>query len=412
MLDRLLGRLLRTEHFAVPAPKMAFLVGPRQCGKTTLARALQAERKTPELYLNWDDLAWRRESAQTPYGFIDAFRPATAARPLAVLDEIHKFPRWKTYLKGLWDTRGARADILVTGSGRLDVFRRGGDSLMGRYHQYRLHPFSVSEILKTPFDPDRDTPELILRGLFERPSAPGPAAREALGTLLRFGGFPEPFLAQSERRHRLWLRERRERLVREDLRDLTRIQLLSSVEQMVELLIPRVGSLLSLNNLRGELGASMQAVRGWMEQLERLYFCYRLRPYAGRLARALSREPKLFLYDWSELRDEGARLENLIASALLRWCHFTEDWGQERLELRFVRDKEKREADFLLLKDGAPFLLLEVKVSETRPPASLEHFASRLGNVRRALIVGNLSHPGTAAGTLVLPAALLLERIP
>lgn len=407
-----MGRLLRTEHFKAPAPKMAFLVGPRQCGKTTLARALQAERGTPELYRNWDDLAWRSDLAKAPYGFLDAFRPAAKARPLAVLDEIHKFPRWKNYLKGLWDTRGALVDLLVTGSGRLDVFRRGGDSLMGRYHQYHLHPFSVSEILKTPFDPDRDTPEEIVRGLFERPTAPSPAAREAFKSLLRFGGFPDPFLAQSERRHRLWVRERRERLVREDLRDLTRIQLLSSVEQMVELLIPRVGSLFSLNNLRGELGASMQAVRGWVEQLERLFFCHRVRPYAGRLARALSREPKLYLYDWSELQDEGARLENLVAGALLRWCHFTEDWGQERLELRFVRDKEKREADFLLLKGGSPFLLMEVKLSDPRPPASLEHFARRLGGVRRALVVANLPGPGTAAGALVLPAATLLERIP
>ncbi len=410
-MDRTLGRLLESEHFAQPAPKMAFLVGPRQSGKTTLARMLQERRNSAALYRNWDDAAFRKELAADPCGFLDAFRPPSKGRPLATLDEIHKFPRWKSYLKGLWDTRGRDTDFLVTGSGRLDVYQRGGDSLLGRYHQYRLHPLSLSEILGLRFDPDHDAPGVILKRLLAGPADPPSGACEAFESLLRFGGFPEPFLKQHERHHRLWLRERRERLTREDLRDLTRIQMLSSVEQMVELLPGRIGSPLSLNNLREDLSVSMDSVRLWMAQLERLYYCFRIRPYAGRLSRALRKEPKLYLYDWSELASEGARLENLVASALLRWCHFAQDWGQRNLELHYVRDKEKREVDFLLTLEGRPALLLEAKWGDPTPPSALRHFSEKL-RVPAILICAQAPHPGVAAGIQVLPPAHLLCALP
>ena len=403
--------MLEAGHFGVPGPKMAFVVGPRQAGKTTLARSLQARRGTPELYRNWDDLSFRRDLVKSPYGFLDGFRPAGKSRALAVLDEVHKFPRWKTYLKGLWDTRASALDILVTGSGRLDVYQRGGDSLLGRYHQYRLHPLSLSEALGRRFDPDKDGPDAVIARLLDAPSPPS-GASEAFGALLRFGGFPEPFLAQSERRHRLWLRERRERLTREDLRDLSRIQMLSSVEHMVELLLPRVGSLLSLNNVRQDLGVSLDSVRLWASQLEKLYYLWRLRPFAGRLSRALSREPKLYLYDWSELESPGARFENMVASALLRWCHFAEDWGQEKLEVHFLRDKEKREVDFLLTIGGKPRLLIEAKVSGTDPGPALKYFSEKLGGVPALLVVADLPRRGTAGGLPVIPAAQLLSLLP
>ncbi|MEK7745918.1 MAG: AAA family ATPase, partial [Elusimicrobiota bacterium] len=317
-----------------------------------MARKMQERRVSADLYRNWDDLQFRKELAKSPYGFLDAFRQASEAKPLAVLDEIHQFPRWKSYLKGLWDTRRERAHLLVTGSGRLDVYQRGGDSLLGRYHQYRLHPLSVSEVLGRVFDPERDDPQSILSRILGDLGPPPAGAAEAFAGLMSFGGFPEPFLSQSGRRHRLWLRERRERLLREDLRDLTRLQMLSSVEHLAALLPARVGSLLSLNSLKEDLGVSLESVRLWMEQLERLYFCHRITPFAGNLTRSLRREPKLYLWDWSALDEEGARFENLLAAALLRWCHFTQDWGQKALSVHFMRDKEKREVDFLLALEG------------------------------------------------------------
>jgi uncharacterized protein len=411
-MKRMLAELLEKEHFTAPAARMAFVTGPRQCGKTTLARMMQEGRGSQDLYRNWDDLSFRKELAADPYRFLDSYRPSQPKRPLAVLDEIHKFPRWKIYIKGLWDTRKERADILVTGSGRLDIYQRGGDSLLGRYHQYRLHPLSLSEILGRKFIPDRDTFPRIMERLMKSADAPSREVQEAFASLLRFGGFPEPFLAQNPRRHRLWLREKRELLTREDLRDLTRIQMLSSVEQMVELLILRAGSLLSLNNLREELGVTLDSVRLWMAQLERFYYCYRISPFAGKLARSLRREPKLYLHDWSEIPEEGKRFENMVASALLRWRDFAQDWGQEKLGLHFIRDKEKREVDFLLTLDGKPQLLVETKLSDLQPSAALRYFSGKLGGIPKLLVVANAQKPGVAGDVQVLPAAVFLSAIP
>jgi uncharacterized protein len=411
-MERVLADLLEKEHFAASTTRMAFVSGPRQCGKTTLAKRMQESRGSLNLYRNWDDLSFRKELAAEPYRFLDSYRPLQPKRPLAVLDEIHKFPRWKIYLKGLWDTRKDQADILVTGSGNLDIYQRGGDSLLGRYHQYKFHPLSLSEILGRKFLPDRDIFPQIMKRILKSADAPSHEAQEAFDLLFRFGGFPEPFLLQSSRRHRLWLREKRELLTREDLRDLTRIQMLSSIEQMVELLMPRAGSLLSLNNLRQELGVALDSVRLWMAQLERLYYCYRISPYAGKLARSLRREPKLYFYDWSEIPEEGKRFENMIASALLRWCDFAQDWGQEKLGLHFIRDKEKREVDFLLTLENAPQLLIEAKLSNPQPSAALHYFSEKLGGVPKLMVVGNMNNPGTAAGVPVLPAAVFLSLIP
>jgi uncharacterized protein len=411
-MERALVKLLEEEHFVSPPARMAFVTGPRQCGKTTLATMMQKARGSQDLYRNWDDLSFRKQLAAQPYRFLDSYRPLKPKRPLAVLDEIHKFPRWKIYLKGLWDTRKDQADILVTGSGRLDIYQRGGDSLLGRYHQYRLHPLSLSEILGRKFSPDRDTFPRILERMLKSEDAPNREAQEAFASLLRFGGFPEPFLAHSSRKHRLWLREKRDLLTREDLRDLTRIQMLSSIEHLVELLIPRAGSLLSLNSLRQELGVTLDSVRLWMAQIERLYYCYRISPFAGKLTRSLRREPKLYLYDWSEIREEGKRFENMIASALLRWRDFAHDWGQEQIGVHFIRDKEKREVDFLLTLADKPQILIEAKLTNSQPSAALHYFSEKLGALPKLLVVANAQEPGIAAGVRVLPASVFLALIP
>ncbi|MBI5482535.1 MAG: ATP-binding protein [Deltaproteobacteria bacterium] len=409
-MERTLQHLLLAGHF--PQGRMAFVVGPRQVGKTTLARTLLAARGCDDLYRNWDDLAWRREVVQAPYAFVDGCRPAgSGARPLAVLDEVHKHPRWKRFLKGLWDTRHDRLDVLVTGSGRLDVYQRGGDSLLGRYHQYRLHPLSVREVLGPGDASWTDSPERTLAQLGAA-GAPPRAARDALDALLRWGGFPEPFLRQQERRHRLWLRERRALLVREDLRDLTRIQLLSHVEELVELLVLRSGGALSYNNLRADLQVALDSVRLWTAQLQRLYFVYLVRPYASRLQRALRREPKLYLWDWSEVADPGARFENLVASHLLKWCHFTQDWGLTPLELHYVRDKEKREVDFLLTRDRRPWLLVEAKVSQLQPNPALRYFGEKLRVAARIQVVRDCLGPGRAGDVQIIDAATFLAALP
>jgi predicted AAA+ superfamily ATPase len=410
-MKRSLETLLDLAHF--PHRRIAFVVGPRQVGKTTLAQAMLAKRKSKDLYRSWDDLEWRREFVGAPYGFLDAFRPKGAgSRPLAVLDEIHKYPRWKTYIKGLWDTRKDRMDLLVTGSGRLDVYQRGGDSLLGRYHQYRLHPLSVKEIIDPEGSSPENSPEATMRALLKL-AEPAPAgARKALKALLRWGGFPDPFLERNERQHRLWLRERRTLIVMEDLRDLTRIRMLSHVEELIELLVLRAGGVLSYNALHEDLQVAVESVRQWTDHLQRLYFLYLVRPFAGNIARSLRREPKLYLWDWSEIPDDGARFENLIASHLLKWCHFTQDFGLSPLDLHYVRDREKREVDFLLTLNRKPWALVEVKLSDTSPVPAMSYFAERLKTPHKIQVVLECERPGMAGDVHVIDAANFLRTLP
>lgn len=410
-MRRMLTSQLLTDHF--PQQKMAFVVGPRQVGKTTIAEELLKKRASSDLYRNWDDLEWRRAISKEPYGFLNHYRARQSkAKPLVVLDEIHKFPRWKAYLKGLWDTRKKQIDLLVTGSGRLDVYQKGGDSLFGRYHQYRLHPLSVKEVID-PAPPSQNYhADETLKAWLSAKDKPPSKAIKVFRDLMQWGGFPEPFVKKNRRAWRLWQQERRRLLIREDLRDLTRIQLISHIEELLELLVPRAGKLLSYNALREDLQVALDSVRLWMGYLQRLYYLYYVRPYSKNIARALRREPKIYLWDWSEITNEGTRFENLMASHLLKWCHFTQDWGYEPLDLHFVRDKEKREVDFLITRNKQPWLLIEGKWSQTEPTRPLHYFAKQLGIKNKLLVVAQLDRPGLAGDVAVLDAATFFAFLP
>jgi predicted AAA+ superfamily ATPase len=302
--------------------------------------------------------------------------------------------------------------VIVTGSGRLDVYQKGGDSLLGRYHQYRLHPLSLREVVDPKGPPGDYEPQKTLEGLIRAAGAPPPRVRDTFLALLRWGGFPEPFRRRDPRQLRRWHRERRDLIVREDLRDLSRIQLLSHVEELVELLVLRTGGILSYNALREDLQVALDSVRLWVGYLERLYFVYRVRPYSARLPRALRREPKVYLWDWSEIADPGVRLENMVASHLLNGCHFSQDWGHPPLDLHFVRDKEKREVDFLITKEKKPWLLVEVKLSRTAPGSAIRYFGDKLGVKHRFLVVAELQQPGSAGDVHVLDAPSFLACLP
>jgi len=324
------------------AEKMVFLSGPRQVGKTTLALRLigAADHRHPA-YLNWDDVRTRPRIRQAEM---------PAGEPRVVLDEIHKYARWRNLVKGLYDTREAGQSFLVTGSARLEVYRRGGDSLQGRYHSYRLHPFSVGEIGGSP---------------------------DGLDALLRFGGFPEPFHRASDRHLRRWQRERLDRVVRDDIRDLERVRELSLLELLIDALPPRVGAPLSVKSLREDLEIAHDTAERWVTTLENLFVCFRIAPFGAPRIRAVKKERKLYLWDWSMVEEPGPRFENLVASHLLKLCHFVEDTEGYRMELRFLRDTDGREVDFVVLRDRKPLFAVEVKTGEREVSRAIRYFRAR-----------------------------------
>ncbi len=339
--------------------KMVFLAGPRQCGKTTVARHILARH--PGAYLNYDAAEHRAllRAQSLPEG-----------DQLWVFDEIHKMKTWRNWLKGIYDLHGRRHPILVTGSARLDAYRRGGDSLQGRYFLHRMHPFTLSELCGLP-PPD-------IAGLPELPVNPPPDARERLADLMRLGGFPEPLLSASDRRAARWRLGYGTRLVREELRDLERVRDLDKVELLFDRLPIAVGSVLSVNSFRADLEVAFETVRNWIATLERLYAVFRVPPLGAPRIKAVKKEQKLYFWDWGRVEAEPARFENLVLLHLLRLCHWLEDVEGERAELRYLRDVAGHEVDAVVLRKGKPWLAVEVKVSDRPLDGNLRYFLERV----------------------------------
>ena len=349
--------------------KMVFLSGPRQVGKTTLAREL-LRRHGSGLYFNWDLITDRKRLARDPYFFEK--EPRGRKQLLLIFDEIHKYARWKSYLKGVYDGFHEQYRILVTGSGRLDLYRKGGESLLGRYVGIPLFPLSVGEVLGR-----RSRWKEFSRTM----AAPMPAAaggREIFERLFRFGGFPEPYLREEPEFYRVWSASRTELLVREDIRDATNIRNISLVEKLAHLIEPRVGSPLSINSLREDLEVAFETVREWLEVLSNFYYIFRVPPYAAKLARTLRKESKTYLYDWAAVEAEGPRFENLVALHLLKAVRTWSALGEVSADLYYIRDKEKREVDFLVVANRRPALLVECKRSESAISPHLVYFQDRL----------------------------------
>jgi hypothetical protein len=373
--------------------KMVFLAGPRQVGKTTLATQILTEFG-PGTYLNWDNREDRREirAARWPGG-----------KALVVLDEVHKWRAWKSWIKGEFDKHRDTLHFLVTGSARLDVYRRGGDSLQGRYHHYRLHPFSYSEVL-SPASFSAPTPGRDL-------AIPSRGSQETVAALMQFGGFPEPFLAQSSRTLRRWQKERLERFFRDDVRDLESVRDLSAIELLSDLLSERVAAPLSLNALREDLEVSHRALTSWMEILDRLYHVFRVRPFASSAVKGLRKMPKAYLWDSSTVPAAGPRFENLVALHLLKLCHYLQDREGFRAELYYLRDRVGREVDFLITVDRKPWFSVETKIQDTDIAESLLYFRDRLKIPWSYQVVLESNRDFLQKGVRCLPARLFLGAL-
>ncbi len=349
--------------------KMVFVGGPRQVGKTTLAKKLLKNNDITGSYFNWD---------------LDTDRTAILNKhwkksdKLIVLDELHKYPQWKNWIKGIYDTQQKDHQFLVTGSARLDLYRHGGDSLIGRYHYWRLHPFTL----------DEHPAEISIE--------------ETLDRLLRYGGFPEPFMANSDRQARRWQRERLDRLIREDIRDLEFIKNLQGLRILTDLLRQRVGGIVVLSNLANDIQVAPQTIKHWIQALEHMYLLFQVLPYTDKLPRAIQKPPKIYFYDNADVVDEKCqRFENLVATHLLKRLHYLEDYEGYRCELRYIRDKEGREVDFAIIIDGKLTELIEVKYQENSISKSLRYYQQKLNPEKCTQIVKEIDHPYDQDGIAV-----------
>lgn len=350
--------------------KIVLISGPRQVGKTTLSLMLTESRT----YLNYDAASDRK---------IILAEEWDRDSQLVIFDELHKMKNWKSWLKGIYDTEGITPHLLVTGSARLDTYRKGGESMAGRFFRYRLHPLTVREI-STYLDENPKT---------------------SLDKLLKLGGFPEPYLKGSESYAKRFRRTHTDTIIREDLLDLEKVRDIKSIEIMLDLLRSRVGATTSYSSLANDLQVSVHTVKHWLQILENLYVIFPVRPYHKNIARSLLKESKYYLYDTGAVEgDIGAKLENTVACALLRELHLVEDTTGSKVALHYLRDKDKHEVDFLLLIDNVPVAMIEVKASDEHFSPSLFRFHRYLKDSKVFQLVYSLKKKKTKGSARMVPA--------
>ena len=327
------------------AKKMVFLGGPRQVGKSTLGFILLNDKlKEKSLgYFTWDSAKDRKKiiNEELPFN-----------QKLIVFDEIHKYSKWRNLIKGIYDKNKSSYQFLITGSARLDYYRRGGDSLQGRYHYYRLHPISLGELINQNQSFNLDD-------------------------LFNYGGFPEVFFAKNKEDWQRWQNERLTRVINEDLVSLERVQDVSSISLLADLLPSKVGSTFSYQSLAEDLEVANKSVKRWVEILKNLYFCFMISPYGNSKIRSLKKDTKLYLWDWSLCENNGAKFENMLACQLLKYCHFIEDTTGQKMELRYIRDTDKRELDFVVLKNNKPEFAVEAKINDKVISPHIYYFKDR-----------------------------------
>lgn len=330
---------------------MLFLAGPRQCGKTTCSQMV-ADHYQHSVYLNWDEREHRQLILEGSSAIAVKIQLETLheQKVCVVFDELHKYQHWKQFLKGFYDLYKDKTHIIVTGSSRLNIFKRGGDSLMGRYFLYRMHPLSVAECLTV------DIPDTLIRPQQQ-------FTEEKFNHLYEFGGYPKPYLRSSVEFSNRWQRLRSEQLVREDIRDATRIQELGQLDLLIELLKLYGSKQLNFSKLANKINVTAETITRWIKVLNSFYYCFTLKPWHKNIARALTKEPKIYLWDWSLIQDPGQRFENFIASHLHKAVHYWTDMGYGNFELHYIRTLDKKEVDFIVTKDNDPWFLVEAKHS-------------------------------------------------
>ena len=334
--------------------KIILISGARQCGKTTLSKNLFSTFS----YLNYD-LSEDREALAKKYWRRDVEG--------VIFDELHKMREWKRWIKGVYDTEGLMPRLIVTGSANLEAFTKVGDSLAGRYFQFRLHPIDIKEGVKEG----------------------GQDCQTVAKKLLTVSGFPEPFLKGSSLFYRRWRKTHLDVILRQDFIDFSAIRSIKSIELLVDLLAKRVASPISFRNLAQDLQVDSKTVQSWIVLLENFYALFRVTPYHHNIARSILKEPKVYFFDIPRVQDEGGRIENLVACALLKEVQYLEDTQGLNARLHYLRTKDGKEVDFLIVVDEKPVFCCEVKTSHTAPSKALSFFQEQLGLQKVTQLVFN-----------------------
>ena len=347
--------------------KVVLVSGPRQTGKTTVSKQICDDFNYFNYDLSEDRLAIQQKSWDR-------------SKQLVIFDELHKMKQWKRWLKGIFDTEGVSPQILVTGSAKLDIHKKVGDSLAGRYFQHRLHPLDLKEIHR------------FLKINLEK----------GFDTLWHCSGFPEPFLEGSKVYYKRWRQSHIDIILRQDLIDLSSVRDIESVQTLVLLLSKRTGASVSYANLARDLDRDPNTVKRWLELLENLYIIHRATPYSKKVIRSLKKEPKFYFYDHALVEDEGARLENIVANALKKELHFLEDTQGIKGALHYLRTKDGQELDFLINLDEAPSHLIEVKMSDSKPACGFRYFSQLFPNATCLQLVKNLLRDTSFSNRLLI----------
>lgn len=348
-MDRIYDKIV-AEHLAL-YNQMLFLVGPRQVGKTTISK--NSKRFTDHyVYLNWDFEDDQILLLEGSHKIIEKYNlnKASKIKSILSLDEIHKYKHWRNYLKGLYDKYSDLVHFIITGSANLDIFRVSGDSLMGRYLPYRIHPLSTKELIDNTISKSEI-------------SLPKPINPQLFKDLLLYGGFPDPLLKQNTRFYNRWITLRSEQLFQEDIRDITHIHDIAQLKLLSRILQHQIGQLLNYSSLATKVKVTINTVQSWVNTLSAFYYCFLIPPWTNNISRSLIKHPKIYLWDWSEVKNLGAKHENIVACHLRKAIHFWQDTGLGKYELFFIRDKDQCEVDFLVTKNCVPWFLVEVKSS-------------------------------------------------